>query len=273
MNVKNNPNKPQVQKSIKDFVTKQTQPDCLEQRKKRRRRKKKPDCLEQNTTPVNQTADLNKKRTPPSIEGKKNTKRALYFDSSPELVPANHSTPISDTTYQTVDTTISNSISKNNQSKMASGDIDPTPPVVGGNPDSVALIEMENRLLAKLDTMLNDKITPITASMNHMQTSVNSLIVSQKAWETHQDEFVKLKENNRALENKITKLEISNTILDQRLRHVEEQLGGFNIIINGLAEDKWEKEQITINYVYDVISETIDALDYDTRLKRAKNML
>ena len=182
MNVKNNPNKPQVQKSIKDFVTKQTQPDCLEQRKKRRRRKKKSDCLEQNTTPINQTVDINKKRTPPSIEGEKNTKRALYFDSSPKLVPTNHSTPISDTTYQTVDTT--NSISKNNQSKMASGGIDPTSPAMGGNPESAALIEMENRLLAKLDTMLNDKITPITASMNHMQTSVNSLIVSQKAWQS-----------------------------------------------------------------------------------------
>ena len=270
MNGKNNHNKPQVQKSIKDFVTKQTQPDCLEQKKKKRRRKKKSDCLEQNVTPINQVDDTTKKRTPPSLEGEKDTKRALFFDSSPELLPANHSTPISDTTYQTTDTT--NSTSKDNQPKMASGGKPPSTPPKGVNPESVALIEMENRLLAKLDTMLSEKITPISTSMNHMQTSVDSLIVSQKAWETHQHEFVKLKENNRVLENKVTKLELSNTILDQRLRHVEEQLGGCNIIISGLAEGKWEKEPTTISRVYDVISETIDALDYDTRLKRAKNM-
>ena len=59
--------------------------------------------------------------------------------------------------------------------------------------------------------MLNAKIAPITNSMSQMQTSVDSLIVSQKAWENHQDEFVKLKESNRLLENKVSKLELSNT--------------------------------------------------------------
>ena len=82
---------------------------------------------------------------------------------------------------------------------MASGGKGPSTPEKGGNPESVALIEMENCPLAKLDTTLNDKKTPITASMNHMQTSVSSLIVIQKAWETYQDEFAKLKENNRML--------------------------------------------------------------------------
>ena len=138
-------------------------------------------------------------------------------------------------------------------------------------PDSVPTT-MEEWLLAKLDEMISSKISPIQTGMTQMQESVNSLVLSQKAWESHQTEFIKLKENNRVLEDKVSKLETVNNSLDIRLKLVEEQLGGCNIIISGLAEVKWEREDVTKNRVYDVLSETIDANDYNTRIAESKRI-
>ena len=258
MNQNNNQQKQQVQTSITDFVSINENTDCLQQKKKKCRRKKKPDCLEQSIVTPKTTSNDNKKRTPPSIEGKNNTKRALVFDVSSDSLTEQHSTPVSDTTYISEET-LSASYSSTNMTGAT--------PKPEHNPTT-----MEERLLIKLDEMISSKISPIQTGMTQMQESVNSLVLSQKAWESHQTEFIKLKESNRLLEDKVTKLETVNNSLDIRLKLVEEQLGGCNIIISGLAEVKWEREDITRNRVHDVVSETIDANDYNTRLAEAKRI-
>ena len=109
----NNQHKQQMQTSITDFVSVNENTDWLQQKKKKRRRKKKPDCLEQQTTTdcleqqiitPKPTQNDNKKRTPPSIEGENNTKRALIFDVSNDSLTEQHSTPVSDTTYVSEET-------------------------------------------------------------------------------------------------------------------------------------------------------------------------
>ena len=258
--------KQQVQRSITEFTVPQDS-DWLIPKKRRKRRKKKPVCLEQNPesdlTPTEPIVS-NKKRTPPSIEGQKNTKRALLLDLSTDSevsIPVNYSTPTSDTTYQSADLSDTQL-----SSSMAGGTSDP------GLTNTNEIIQMENRLLEKLNKLFSDKVTPLSDSMSSMQNSVDTLVVSQKAWENHQNEFTKLKANNLVLEEKINKLESANTQLDHRLKIVEQHLGGCNIIIRGLAELQWEKESITMERAVDVISEVIDAKSYELRLSKVKSM-
>ena len=178
MNQNNNQQKQQVQTSITDFVSINENTDWLQQKKKKRRRKKKSDCLEQPTVTPKTTSNDNKKRTPPSIEGENNTKRALVFDVSSDSLTEQHSTPVSDTTYISEET-LSASYSSTNMTGAT--------PKPEQNPTT-----MEERLLIKLDAMISSKISQIQTGMTQMQESVNSLVLSQKAWESHQTEFIKL---------------------------------------------------------------------------------
>ena len=54
---------------------------------------------------------------------------------------------------------------------------------------------------------------------------------------------------------------------------VEDRIGGVNIIISGLAENPWEKDPVTMDRVYDVLSETIDNWNYQYRIDSAKKMV
>ena len=53
---------------------------------------------------------------------------------------------------------------------------------------------------------------------------------------------------------------------------MEERIGGCNIIVTGLAEDKWEKEAVTFERTYDILSELMKARTYDERLLMAQSI-
>ena len=123
------------------------------------------------------------------------------------------------------------------------------------------LVEMEARML----TTIRDMINPI-------QVKIDNLFITKEEWDQHKEEVCELKKSNTVLTNKMEKLEVVNQNLDERLKLVEDQIGGVNIIISGLAENPWEKDPVTMDRVYDVLSETIDNWNYQRRIESAKKM-
>ena len=123
------------------------------------------------------------------------------------------------------------------------------------------LVEMEARML----TTIRDMINPI-------QVKIDNLFITKEEWDEHKEEVCELKKSNTVLTNKMEKLEVVNQNLDERLKLVEDRIGGVNIIISGLAENPWEQDPVTMDRVYDVLSETIDNWNYQHRIERAKKM-
>ena len=250
-----------VQTDLLSFIT-------VTSKSTRKRRKKKsvttpdpaeiiqPESLQQipfhPQTPVNAHESLeqdkrsttySKKGTPPSIETAQSSKKQLLDKTiePPKLAER---------------------IARDNNMSTPEQGTNPHP----AGPRSTEETEMETRLL---NAMVN-LISPLQSKMDLMQTSIDS--ITKVDWDVQQELISKLANENNALNNKIEQLEHTTMNLHARLIQLEERIGGCNIIITGLAEDKWEKEAITLDRTYDVLSELIQAHHYNDRLATAKLM-
>ena len=139
-----------------------------------------------------------------------------------------------------------------------------TPPVLPQR--STEETKMETRLLSAMAGL----IAPLQTKLDQMQTSIDTM--TRVDWDAQHESITKLVSENSTLTTKIHQLEKTTSNLQARLEQLEERIGGCNIIITGLAEDKWEKEPVTLERSYDIFSELMTARTYGERLQMAKSI-
>ena len=196
----------------------------------------------QHTSNILTPTDI-KKRTPPSID-RSPTAKKLILDKS-QIPPK-----IGDLTLI--------------KPSMDPPETGSTPPVLPQC--STEETEMETRLLSAMAGL----IAPLQTKLDQMQTSIDTM--TKVDWDAQHETITKLVNENSVLTTKIHQLEKTTNNLQTRLEKLEERIGGCNIIITGLAEDKWEKEQITLDRSYDIFSELMTARTYGERLQMAKSI-
>ena len=196
----------------------------------------------QHTSNISTPTDK-KKRTPPSIDSSPTAKK-LILDRSQTPPKIGDLTQI--------------------EPSMDPLETGSTPPVLPQR--STEETEMESRLLSAMAGL----IAPLQTKLDQMQTSIDTM--TRVDWDAQHESITKLVNENSVLTTKIYQLERTTSNLQARLEKLEERIGGCNIIITGLAENKWEKEQVTLERSYDIFSELMIARTYEDRLQMAKSI-
>ena len=122
--------------------------------------------------------------------------------------------------------------------------------------------ELENIVVKTLEKLLQ----PI-------RNDIKNLIQSQKTLTEELTEERQLREQNRILSDRITKIESENVKLKNRISKIEDKLLENNLVFHGIQENPWETEAIRQDKVYLAIAETIVGRSLDDRLETARSML
>ena len=149
----------------------------------------------------------------------------------------------------------------------------PTPAIPSAtDPITIALCEMEERLTKNMQEMIDSRDNTIAKSVKDMidplKTDISSLVQSQKEWEKHKTDVYDLKIEKMRLNKKIQEVEEKNTLLEDRVRKLEDKLMESNLILHGIKESKWELDSTCNKSVIKAISDTVFA---ETEEKKAGN--
>ena len=143
-----------------------------------------------------------------------------------------------------------------------------------GNPDpdqDKDLIPAENMTLEeKIDAILlnlNTSHRTIDQKLTGFQRSLDESLVNTM---TSNNELMQLKQENAKLNSKYMKMERENKTLRNRVSLLEDKYLACNIVMNGIIEEDYERPSDRLNWVYKAIAYTVDADNYNDRLRLAK---
>ena len=226
------------------------------------------DCLEHTSTSTNPEDDWSehvskprRRRASRKFRDRQQTQKVL-LDSVPTSPSTSQSIDLS-TKKRTPSSIEKQPVKKSHQylDQDQNQDLNMEPQSAEGNQKTQELVEMEARMLTTIREMINS-----------LQVKIDNLFLTKEEWDQHKEEVSELKKSYIVLTDKMEKLEVVNQNLDERLKVVKDQIGGVNIIISGLAETAWEKESVTMDRVYDVMSEPIGNWNYQYRIDTARKM-
>ena len=115
---------------------------------------------------------------------------------------------------------------------------------------------------ARLNKSMKDMIDPL-------QSSINSILETQKDWAEQQRIVTELKAEKDVLARKIQVVEFKNMKLEDRIKVLEDRLMESNIIMHGIKESLWELDSTRKELVVNAIASTITVDDSDKKLEIA----
>ena len=118
---------------------------------------------------------------------------------------------------------------------------------------------------ARLNKSMKDMIDPL-------QSSINSILETQKDWAEQQRIVTELKAKKDILARKIQVVEFKNTKLEDRIKVLEDKLMESNIIMHGIKESSWELDSTRKELVVNAIASIITVDDSDKKLEIARNI-
>ena len=118
---------------------------------------------------------------------------------------------------------------------------------------------------ARLNKSMKDMIDPL-------QSSINSILETQKDWAEQQRIVTELKAEKDVLARKIQVVEFKNTKLEDRIKVLVDKLMESNIIMHGIKESSWELDSMRKELVVNAIASTITVDDSDKKLEIARNI-
>ena len=127
-------------------------------------------------------------------------------------------------------------------------------PKLPGEAKSELTLEAVKKLLEPMNERINKILTE--------QTKTNDTIGSAAL----------LKEENEKLKQRMSKIEETNKLLQQRINNLENRILGSNIILTGIYEGAWETEEARRGVLYEVIANTIIGRTFEEKLETAKMM-
>ena len=113
---------------------------------------------------------------------------------------------------------------------------------------------------ARLNKSMKDMIDPL-------QSSINSILETQKDWAEQQWIVTELKAEKDVLARKIQVVEFKNTKLEDCIKVLEDKLMESNIIMHGIKESSWELDSMRKELVVNAIASTITVDDSDKKLE------
>ena len=126
------------------------------------------------------------------------------------------------------------------------------------------------------DTALKDMEAHLNKSMKEMieplQTSINSLVASQKDWVEQKKDIDALKIEKERLNQQVKTVKARNSNLENRLKVLEDKLMEINIIMHGIKESSWELDSTRRELVTSAIANTVTLLDDDKKLEAARKI-
>ena len=114
---------------------------------------------------------------------------------------------------------------------------EPSPPTIM-NPNK----ENDQKTTSKEDLILS-RLDGIQESMDRLQLE----------WKQHTNELLSVKHENIILNQKMKKLERSNSELNDRVKKLEDQLLEANVVFQGVPESAWESEKICREKIINII--------------------
>ena len=146
-----------------------------------------------------------------------------------------------------------------------------------GNPDpdqDKDIIPAENMTPEeKIDAILlnlNTSHRTIDQKLTGFQRSLDESLVNTM---TSNNELMQLKQENAKLNSKYMKMERENKTLRNRVSLLEDKYLACNIVMNGITEEDYERPSDRLNWVYKAIAYTVDADNYNDRLRLAKKAM
>ena len=180
----------------------------------------------------------NKRKTPPSMEPQEGKKVNRNVTPSSALLKQLE---------------LSDSDSDNTQDEQTNMDVKDKK-VKKGKKDNVLKAMLE--LFKSLESKLND----VAASQQELKTKFI-------------DEDKHAAFEVKTLTNRIRKVEQENKKLTDRISKLEDKLLENNIILRGVHEAAWESNDVLLEKIWDILSDTVLGRTYEDRIKVVKTML
>ena len=195
-----------------------------------------------------------KKRTPPSIE-KQSNKKVLVEDNMME----------GETTEPPTQNLV-DKLTTDQDPTTEEGDRKLIKKIVGSNnEDEDEEEELPRKTINCMKKALQELITPI-------ENKVNQLLTIKNNQDVQTEEINNLKVQQSELYRRCLKVELENNKLKKQLEQLENKQLESNLIMHGLREDEWEKNENRLDRIYRAISSTIDVEDRRERLNIARSI-
>ena len=158
---------------------------------------------------------------------------------------------------------------KKSPDKMASPDPNPNPkdPVINDVSDGVELSPELKELEKRLNTSMLININKcIAEALQPIKDSIDKIVNSSAKIDSHDNEIKRLNTENSALRIRVNDLENDMNSIKSRLNQVENKSLECNLIFRGVDESQNETEEVIKDKIHQVISETFNYHDEQSRL-------
>ena len=145
---------------------------------------------------------------------------------------------------------------------------EPTNPV----PETNTNTPMEFNFSAESLAIRDNVLKTVLNMFQSLEAKLNSVVTSQQELRTEFHNTITVKEEKDKLIKRIAKVESENKNLTDRIIALEDKLLEYNVILKGVHETAWETEDVLMDKIYDILSETVLGTTYDMRLGVAKTM-
>ena len=143
------------------------------------------------------------------------------------------------------------------------------------NPAETTKDPKPNKKLSSLEDLhseVKDMINPMKSSISTLKTSIDLLLEMKTAWENSLQDYNTLRTHNSDLTARLTKVELDNKQLNDRLQHLENKLLECNVVFQGVPDSVWEPMETTREKVLTAISYTISGDSQEQKMDQARNI-
>ena len=128
---------------------------------------------------------------------------------------------------------------------------------------------LKDSLKEDMKNMIDSSLAGAIESMNNASARMTE---SSNLMSKQGEAISELQEENKKLNRRLFNLETTNKKLTSKITAIENRSLENNLIIKGIADEKWEKEGTSVAKVYREISATIEADDQEKRMTAIKTM-